>query len=460
MRTRIPMRLRAMAAATLAAGALAGCIDFSGPRLDRDPVNPTASSFREAYLGFQGFQFANLNGDFTRLSVVFMQQMAGTGRQWLTLDAPYINDEGQFGDWSSFYANGGLIDIRKAQDLARTAGDRKFLGVCQVWEALVMSYVADFWGNAVYREANRPGQPGALDPQRQIYGDLQRLLDSAITNLGGAQAANDDWDLVFGGDVGQWTRAARTLKARLFLRTAGVDNTAYASALAQAQQGITDPADDFTTYQSTTAGEENIWFQFRRGRGTDVLAGAFLVNLMRTRNDPRLTQYFATNAQGQVVGAAPGEENENASWLSAARGSAAFRQPILTADETQLIIAEAQARAGNAGAARTALNAVRTRAGLPDVGGLTGTPLLVAILEEKYVSLFQSPEVWADYKRTCYPNLALANGATAIPMRFIYGANERSTNSNIPAPNAAPRRNEVNPLVTTSADGTPCRGQR
>jgi hypothetical protein len=458
MSTTIPARLRSVALSALAAGALAGCIDFSGPRLDRDPVNPSASSFREAFLGMQGYQFANLNGDFTRLAAVYVQHMSGTGRQWLTLDAPYINDEGQFGSWSSFYSNGGLIDIRKAQRLAREAGDQRFLGMTQVWEALSMSYVADFWGNAVYREALRPGEPGALDPQRQIYADLQRLLDSAITNLGGPAVAQGSWDLVYGGSAAQWRRAARSLKARLLLRTANVDNTAYAAALAQAQQGILDPADDFRTYQSSTAGEENIWFQFRRGRGTDISAGGFLVNLMRTRGDPRLTQYFAQRS-GQVVGAAPGEETSNASWLSTARGDPGFRQPIITADETQLIIAEAQARAGSAGPALATLNEVRARAGLPALAGLTGTPLLVAILEEKYVSLFQSPEVWADWKRTCYPNFALANGATSIPMRFIYGADERSTNPNIPQPNAAPRRNEVNPRVVTAADGTPCRGQ-
>ena len=77
-----------------------------------------------------------------------------------------------------------------------------------------------------------------------------------------------------------------------------------------------------------------------------------------------------------------------------------------------------------------------------------------------FVANLQSPEVWEQYKRTCYPNLTLVNDATSIPVRFIYGADERSTNSNVPAPSVAGKRNPVNPLVTTSADGTACRGQR
>ncbi len=452
-------RIRTIAVAGVALATLAGCVNFEGPRLDENPNSPSTSTLTASFTGMQAYQFANLNGDYTRLATIFTQQMAGTGRQWITLDAPFVNDEGQFGSWSSFYTNGGLIDIRKVQAFARAANDQQYLGVAQVWEALVMSYVADFWGDAPYRQALKERQP-VLDPQRQIYADLQLLLDTAITNLGGAGAGPGAVDKVYGGSTAKWTRAARSLKARLFLRTANVDNTAYAAALTQAQLGILDPADNFTTYQSSTAGEENIWFQFRRGRGTDVLAGKFLVDLMTTRGDTRLTAYFAPGGGGTIRGALPGQEDETVSWLSAVRAAPEFRQPILTADGTQLIIAEAQARAGNAAAALTALNVVRTRYSMPNRVGLTGTPLLVAILEERYVTNFQNPEAWADYKRTCYPNLALANGATSIPMRFIYGSDERATNSNIPNANAAPKRNAVNPLVVTSADGTACRGQR
>ena len=452
-------RFRFIVAVVSLTGALTGCVDFSGPRLDASPNDPTNSNYVASFTGFQGFQFGNLNGDYTRLSTIFVQQMAGTGRQWITLDAPYVNDEGNFGTWNSFYTNGGLIDIRKVQGFARTLGDLQAVGIAQVWEALTMSYVADFWGDAPYREALKTRTP-KLDPQRQIYGDLQSLLDTAITNLAGVGPGPRQFDLVYSGNTAKWTRMARSLKARLFLRTANVDNSAYGAALAQATQGISNPADDFKTYQSGTVGEENIWFQFRRGRGTDVGAGTLLVNLLKARNDSRLSSYLSLAGDGTYRGATPGQEDETVSWLSAARGDAAFRQPIMTADETQLIIAETNARAGNVAAALAALNVVRARYSNATAVGLTGSALLTAILEEKYVSNFQSPEAWADYKRTCYPNVALANGATSIPLRFIYGSDERAANPNVPLPSAAQKRNAVNPLVTTAPDGSPCRGQR
>ena len=452
-------RLQSIAALGAITALLAGCVNFEGPRLSANPNSPTGSNITASFTAVQSTQFSNLNGDLARLSSIFAQQMSGTGRQWISLDAPYVNDEGTFGSWAAFYTTGGLIDIRKVQDYARAANDKQYLGIAQVWEALVMSYVADYWGNAPYREALK-SRTAALDPQRQIYSDLQLLLDSAITNLGGAGPGPAGIDVVYAGNTAQWIKAAHTLKARLYLHVTGVDNTAYASATTQAALGITSPTDNFNSYQSTTVGEENQWFQFHLARGTDISAASFIINLMKARSDTRLSDYFGLAGNGTTLGADPGEEGSDFSWLSDARGGGGFRQPMITADENQLILAEANARAGAAAPALAALNTVRARYTLAPRVGLTGTALLTSILEEKYVSLFQSPEVWEQYKRTCYPNLTLTNDATSIPVRFIYGADERSTNSNVPAPSVAGKRNPVNPLVTTSADGTACRGQR
>ena len=449
------MRTRLLGGAVVAVLAgVAACVEFSGPSLDQDPNSPTAADINTQFTGFQGYQFANLTGDNNRVISVWMRHMAGTSRQWLQYDAPYLNSENLFGDWLNFYANGGLIDIRGVQAKATEANDRVYLGVAQVWEALLMGTVADYWGDAPYSEAVSDVLTPKYDKQSAIYAAVQTLLDEAITNLAGAGAGPGSFDLVYGGDKAKWTAFARTLKARYYLHTA-----AYPSALAAAQQGITSAANDFRTFQSSTEGEQNQWFQFRRQRGTDISAGKWLADVMTARGDPRLSHYFGPGGgTTQIVAAGPGEEGEAFSWLSTERADAGFRQPLATWAETQLIIAEAQARAGNAAAALTALNAVRTAAGLSTVSGLTGNPLLVAILEEKYVSLFQNPEVWDIYKRTCYPNFPLANKASAFPMRLLYGSRENAANrANVPSPE--PRRNEVNPRVTTSIDGTACLGQ-
>jgi hypothetical protein len=93
------------------------------------------------------------------------------------------------------------------------------------------------------------------------------------------------------------------------------------------------------------------------------------------------------------------------------------------------------------------LNAVRrsvaTAAVLPDVTA-SGPDLLRAIMEEKYIALFQNIEIWNDYKRTCLPNLRPVTGLK-IPGRFFYGVTERQTNPNIPEAGDQPFRNDNDP---------------
>lgn len=457
MRTRI----RHLAAAAAALLGSASCVDFSGPGIDQNPNAAQSTSINVLFTGFQGYQFANLTGDNNRVVSVWMQHMAGTGRQWLQYDAPYLNSENLFGTWSSFYANGGLRDLRIVRQQARAINDQVYEGIAMVWEAYLMGTVADYWGAAPYSEAvdSTKAQP-KFDTQRAIYTRVQAVLDTAITRLGGTGNGPNFIDLVYGGDKQKWIRAARTLKARYYLHVSPVDNTAMASALANAQQGIASAADDWRTYHSSTEGEQNQWFQFRRQRGTDIGGARRLIDLMQQRGDPRLPTYFAPVGANTFRGALPGEEDETVSWLSATRADPAFRQPMITWAENQLILAEAQQRGGQDGAALVTLNGVRQWAGLEPLTGLTGQPLLRAILEEKYVSLFQNPEAWDLYKRYCYPNFPMVNGATSFPMRLVYGANENATNrANVPSPE--PRRNEVNVTpVTTSVDGTACAGQR
>ncbi|GJG85087.1 hypothetical protein tb265_02680 [Gemmatimonadetes bacterium T265] len=446
--------------------AAAGCSsNLTGADLTNNPNSPSSATANEELVAVTSLSGAALTGDDNRVISIWMQQMAGTGRQWLTYDAPYVIDENSFGSFAIFYTGGGLVDIRAVEAKARAANDRVYLGVAQVWEALVMGYVADWWGDVPYRQAANPSvTTPALDPQQQVYADLQTLLDSAITNLQGAGAGPGAFDLIYGGDKTKWTAAARTLKARLYLHVAERDPGAYAQALANAQQGIADASGDLRTYQSGTVGEENQWYQFHRGRGTDISAASYLVDVLKTRNagsaDPRLVQYFGATSDGTIVGADPGQEGADFSWLSSTRADPGFRQPLLSATENLLIRAEARLQTGDLVGAAADLDAERASAGLPAVAsGLPRATLYEQIMEEKYVALFQNAEVWSDWKRTCWPNLAPANGARAIPARFFYGADERGTNPNIPSPNQAPRRNWNDPANATALDGSACRGQ-
>ena len=83
-----------------------------------------------------------LNGHAARVLAMWMQQMAGTDRQYRGYDQ-YSITEGLFGEYSAAYTGGGLIDMRTIEAAADASGNRILGGITRVWEALVMSFVAN-----------------------------------------------------------------------------------------------------------------------------------------------------------------------------------------------------------------------------------------------------------------------------------------------------------------------------
>ncbi|MFI5311636.1 MAG: SusD/RagB family nutrient-binding outer membrane lipoprotein [Gemmatimonadales bacterium] len=445
---------------------LGACKDFlTGPKLDNNPNQSSQATAGQLLSSVTANANILLNGPGTRLTAMWVQQMAGTDRQYQTFGLYQGLTESNYDvPWGSVYTGGGLVDVRNIESLV--AGDRTYLGIAKVWEAIFVGNAADMWGDVPYKDVISGASVPTLDHQADVYAALQTKLSDAISDLGAGSGTGPGLvDLIYSGDRAKWIAAAHTLKAHLYLHTAKANAAAYASALTEAQQGITNASGNFLAWASAKAGEENLWNQFFRERDSYMRGGKFFVDLLKARNDPRLSQYFGLNGAGGYGGAAPGEGLDGAvhSWLSAARGDASFRQPFLTSDDNNLIIAEAQFRAGNTSAALATMNGVRSAYGMAAKTGLTGAALLTAILEEKYVANFQNVEAYNDYRRTCYPNITPASQTFGgnVPPRFYYASIELTANPNIPDIGSQPRRNAVDsPALTTAADGTACKGQK
>ena len=455
--------------------AATACTDFlTGGELEDDPNRPTVASVENLFNGVQATTFLIWNGDFTRTATMWMQQMAGTGQQYLG-QGRYEIDESTFdGDFEFLYNQGGLTDNLKAQALALAANDSLTLGILQVYEAYNMGNAASIWGALPYSQASQPEEfpTPELDPQSEIYAAVQDLLDEAIVNIAGAGGGPLN-DLNFAGDRDAWTEVAYTLKARFYMhwteaQAANVAGAAIAcggnciqNARAAALNGISTPAHDFKSRHTTSVGEKNVWYQFiEEARPGYMNAGKFLVDLLTTRGDPRLQVYFepGTGTGGTIIGAHSGESTSGsmAQINSATRLRADFAQPLVTWAENQLILAETYARGGGTAAvneaeARRLVNEVRDAAGYtPDIAS-SGAALLEDIITEKYIALFQSFEVWNDYKRTCLPRIPIRGfpGDTEIPGRLLYGVQERQTNPNVPtvAEQEQQKRNENDPAA-------------
>ncbi|HEX7239327.1 MAG TPA: SusD/RagB family nutrient-binding outer membrane lipoprotein, partial [Longimicrobiaceae bacterium] len=402
----------------------------------------------------------------SRHASMWVQQMAGIGNQYSGRDQYVVSEQDLAAWYNNIYTGGGLIDIREALARTQAANDRTYSGILRVWEGYLMGESASLWGALPYSEAVTDGvATPKLDDQAAVYAAVQTVLDQAIADLASGQGTGPgNVDLVHRGDRQKWIQAANTLKARFYMHWveaqgfSGTHNgknvqaeanracggNCLQKALAAAQNGVSSAANNMTSFHSTTAGSENLWYQFiyvrRQGQ---MAAGKYLVDLLKSRNDPRLEQYFIATG-GQVTGAPPA--GASGSLLSVQRGAPDFRQPMVTYAENQLIIAEVQYRLGAEAPARTALSAARTSQGLSAAAGtLSGTALFREIMLEKYIALFQSVEAFNDYKRTCLPEIRPAGTAQAVIGRILYSDTERAANPNIPTPNNQPSRNDNDP---------------
>jgi hypothetical protein len=423
--------------APLVAVAAVGCNSFlSTDKAVNDPNNPSVATAEQLFLGVQVAQFAQQEGILAMFACAWTQQCTGTSNFLQSIEEyNTITEDLHSPAWSSVYEGGGLADI-KAVEGALGPGPHR--GIVRIYEALDIGTAADVWGNIPYREASSPSSHPTphLDPQMQVYGDLQQLLDDAITDLasgGGSWAA----DLVFQGSTTAWTKIAHSMKARLYMHTAEVNGNAdYTSARAEALLGIDTPAGSWVSVHGANPGEDNLWFQFyaRSGFGQYIIAGKALADLMVARNDPRLPQYFGPATPGPGYGGQDPfgvRSPAGFSELTGTRNTATFAQPILTWEETQLIAAEAAFQLSGAAAAQPYVDAVRASVGL----GVKPVTSLNDIMEEKYIALYQNIEVWNDYKRTCYPTLTAADPTfdNLVPGRVYYGTNEENVNPNVPS---------------------------
>jgi hypothetical protein len=503
---------------------VAGCSDYlSAPDLTSDPTKVTAlTEPGPLYIGIQEAGPPLREGQLARFAAEYTQQVAGFSRQQIGYDLyqadatdldPYFG--AIYGTNNTLNGGGGLLDIHKMQQLAGKKNDSLMIGIGKVYEALYMGLAADMFGDIPYREAaDSTNLHPKFDSQLQVYADLQAQLDSAITiflpasgptNLGPTAPVASE--LVY-GDRGAdpvalsavYIKVAHSLKARLYMHTAEVDPSSYAKALAEVPLGIADPADDFLWFHDGSPQGQNIWWQFMSARG-DIEPGAAFVEIQKRRiaagveNTNQLSFIFTPTSAGDFAGGRPtgstamvtngtiyngagipaGEFSAFGPFIDGASAPGDWRTPEITFRETQLIGAEAALQTGNAGLAQTYLDAARanrtygTLAGAvidfgPAPGSLPAT--LQNIIEEKYTALYLNPEVWNDYKRTCFPSLAPAPSAaqgttprgTPIVGRLPYGLTELNANgANAPDVTTQSRnRNDPNPCpVLNYVNSTP-----
>src|SRR5919206_1748929 len=337
---------RVLASWCLAAGLVAGlgaCKDFlNGSKLQDDPNNPSSAGLENLFISAQVNLTVQQTGQLARTVCIWMQQCSGQVPPFNSIGTYGVGEDDYYPVWAGLYGSGGLIDLRTIESGALARGDSVYAGEAAVLEAMLIGMGAHVWGDIPYSQAADPTITApAPDPQQAVYDSVEHKLANAIELLAATGPTNVGptfVDLVYGGDPAKWTALAHTLRARFFLHQAKpLGAVAYDSALAEAAQGIAE-GDDYVSVNGSAPQSANLWSQFTTIYQDNVAAGAYFVNLLQDRNDPRLEDYFEPDEAGDFAGADPGEilSPSDLSTFAEARVDPAFLQPLVTAAENQL----------------------------------------------------------------------------------------------------------------------------
>ncbi len=378
-------------------------------------------------------------GDRSRVNSIWSWQMAGTGVgrvQPLAWTAYVMNEDGPTNDnWLNAYRAVKLAnDIETIAPTVVFGGDNEkvrntLIGISETYKAMVFGELAAMYGSIpiVIKGLNAP----TFVSQADAYAEVQRLLDDALTRM--ANSAPLDQDLNFAGDGATWIAVIHSLKARYYLHV-----KKYAEALAEANQGIATPGTSLMAVYSDNPNEVSPWGHWVGNEGEPIrVEKAFIDSLKSEPGDNRLAEYFTMNADTQYVGfAAHNEPNATASELDPTNisGLKKYSQfaddfPMMSYEETVLIIAECEARVGNPAKAADAINIIRTGAGLPNVGVGNKDALIAQALKQKYLELFLEGQSYTDERRTGTTREA------GVPKRWIYPSSEKNANPNTPRDN-------------------------
>jgi hypothetical protein len=375
--------------------------------------------------------------------------------------------------WGNQY--GVLFDLHQAEVKGLANQDTLTAGASIIMSAMLWQDMVDLFGDIPYSQTfNLADYPlPAYDKGQNVYNDLQKRLDLAITYMstpGTHATAFTAIDIVNHGDRTKWIKYANTLKLRLLMHQSeinGFDPTAELTNI-QNNGGVLEAGETVSVNPGYTnaTGQQS---PFYAGYGFTVVgsdansgnkANSYFVNLLKANNDPRLTKFFDPLAPGNTVvgnvfGLAAGNPLNSSKVGSGLAKSADQDQWLMTDVESLFLECEAIQRGWLPGDAATkyaeAITASFTFLNVPDATTKAATYIssfpydgtIQNTLFQKYIALcgIAPVEVYSDLRRIGYDILPASVGGVPwfsvntgvisdkLPVRFPYPQSEFTINA-------------------------------
>lgn len=327
------------------------------------------------------------------------------------------------------------------------------LALVDIMEVYSYSILVNTYGDIPYSEALDINnvQP-KYDDAATVYADLLNRLNTDITNLNVGGESFGTADLLYGGDVARWKKFANSLKLKMGMTLADVNNAVAKTVVESAvTDGVFSSAADNAVFHYLTAPPNTnpVWVDLVQSGRQDFVAANTLVDVMNTLNDPRVPYYFTKDANDNYTGGIYGTNNNYATFSKPSTKITAPEYETLFLDfiEVEFLLAEAVERGYTvSGTAESHYNTAITESILywgglnidansyllnPSVAYSTAIGTYQQkIGTQKWIALYnRGIEAWTEWRRLDFPALvAPVDALSAIPVRFPYSDQEQNLN--------------------------------
>jgi hypothetical protein len=364
--------------------------------------------------------------------------------------------------WNSMYRD-ALNDLKESKRLIEEdaallpAVKNNQLGLIGIMEVFAWNALVNTFGDVPYSEALNPEIPlPKYDDAQGIYDDLLARLDASLGLLTEGQASFGTADLLYSGSVAKWVKFGNSLKLRMGMLLADVNNAkakatveaAVANVIASNADNARFPYISAPPNNNPISANLNPLFSSRE----DFVIASTIVDAMNAVNDPR-RQFYFTQVAGEYKGGNYGFSNPyaNYSHVSTKIIESTFEALLMDYSEVEFLLAEAIERTftvpgtveehyNNAieasilywGGTEAEVNAYLAQ---EDVAYATATGnYKQKIGTQKWIALNNRGwDAWVEWRRLDYPALLPPSGPTipdplTIPLRMIYPVREQTVN--------------------------------
>lgn len=330
------------------------------------------------------------------------------------------------------------------------------LAQIEIMEVYAWSVLVNTFGNVPYSEAMNPDNPlPKYDDAKTVYDDILARLDAVLPTITTSSSGFGEGDLIYQGDMTQWSKFGNSLKLKLAMIIADSDAAKAKSLVASAAPNVFTENGDKAAfpYIGTPPNYNPIAQNLNRlySARQDYVAASTIVTPMNELSDPRRASYF-TDVNGTYIGGNYGFLNTYSlfSHVGEKLIEPTFEGLLMDYAEVEFLLAEAVERDFISGSASEHYNKAITASILywdgseaeaaaylaqPRVAYATATGnYKEKIGFQKWLALYNRGwEAWVEWRRLDFPKLSPPTGGNApaglaIPVRIIYPINEQTLN--------------------------------